>query len=89
MAPPPKPSGKVKTFVHIEILRYQPLSAVIMIGVDDKLIAFRNELLTLMGKYEVKRVDAVLVPCNREQVVKFEVENQEKADKEPQDSLGP
>jgi len=80
MAPP----QQVQMGAHIEVIQISLLNTGVYVGpINQELL---KELGILMVKYGVRHVQAVLIPCLKEQVVRFEPIKKEETD-EPEKEI--
>lgn len=85
-----KKGAEKQIFFHLHLLELKVLpppgvGIYIQTGPDPGIMAFQDELVKLMGKYRVIRVDAVMVPCDRDetQVIELKVvDSEEGTDKD-------
>ena len=85
--------NKEKTvFFHLCLLELKVLpppgvGIYVQMGPDPGIQAFQDELLKIMGKYRILRIDAIMVPCDREQkeTITLEIKDTEKEQKDEQE----
>lgn len=66
------PKAQNKTPVHIEVIRITFLNTGLFMG--SLTPQFMHDLGMLLGKYRVRHIEAVLIPCTTQHTVKFEME---------------
>ena len=89
-------NNKKEVFFHLHLLELKVLpppgvGIYLQVGPDPGVIAFQGELVKLMAKYRVVRVDAIMVPCDRsgEQVIRLEMaEKKDKEESEQEEQFG-
>jgi len=86
------PPQQVKVGVHVEVIQISLLNTGLFLGsINPELV---KELGVVMMKYGVRHIEAVLIPCLKEQVVKFEPlkkdepDGQEKEEQEEDPDIG-